>query len=68
MQSYDHNFGREKQLEIKSFYSNPHWNAYVVTQISFKGSPDPTHFILEIIVGKSRIRRKTTQKLNDDSI
>ena len=30
----------------------------------FKGSPDPSHFISEINVGKSRIRHKTTLNLN----
>jgi len=30
----------------------------------FKGSSYPSHFILEIIVGKRRIRNRTTLKLN----
>ena len=34
----------------------------------FKGSPDPSHFILEIIFGKSRIRHKTTLKLNENRL
>ena len=29
-----------------------------------KGSPDTSHFIFEINVGKSRIRHRTTLKLN----
>ena len=33
--------------------------------IIFKGSPDPSHFIFEINVGKSRIRH-TISKLNDE--
>ena len=31
----------------------------------FKGSPDPSHFIFEINVGKSRIRQRTTLNLNN---
>ena len=31
-------------------------------RISFKGSSDPSHFIFEINVGKSRIRPTTTLK------
>ena len=31
-----------------------------------KGSPDPSHFIFEINLGKSRIRHTTTLKLNDE--
>ena len=31
----------------------------------FKGSSDQRHFIFEVNVGKSRIRHKTTLKLND---
>ena len=34
----------------------------------FKGSPDPSHFIFEIIVGKSRIRQSTILNLNQFSI
>ena len=30
----------------------------------FKGSSDPSHFIFEINVGKRRIRKRTTEKLN----
>ena len=33
---------------------------------SFKGSPDPSHFIFEIDVGERRIRHRTTLKLNDE--
>ena len=37
----------------------------VQTQASFiKGSPDPSLYILEINVGKSRIRHRMTLKLN----
>ena len=32
---------------------------------NIKGSSDPSHFIFGINVGKSRIRHKTTLKLND---
>ena len=32
---------------------------------TFKGSPDQSHFIFEINVGKSRIRHRTTLKLNN---
>ena len=35
-------------------------------QYNFKGSPDRSHFIFEISVGKSRIRPTTTLKLNDE--
>ena len=31
----------------------------------FKGSPDQSPFIFETIVGKGRIRHRTTRKLND---
>ena len=31
---------------------------------NFKGSPDPSHFIFEINIGKGRIRHRTTLKLN----
>ena len=34
--------------------------------IKVKGSSDPSHFIFEINVGKSRIRHRTTLKLNDE--
>ena len=34
--------------------------------VSFKGSSDPSNFIFEINVGKSRIRHRTTLKLNDE--
>ena len=34
----------------------------------FKGSPDHTHFMFEINVGKSRIRHRTTLKMNGDVI
>ena len=33
--------------------------------ISVNGSPDPSHFIFEINVGKRRIRYGTTLNLND---
>ena len=32
----------------------------------FKGSPDQSHFIFEIIVGNWRNRHRTTPKLNDE--
>ena len=32
---------------------------------NFKGGPDHSHFIFEINVGKSRIRHRTTLKLNN---
>ena len=35
--------------------------------LQFKGSPDQSHFIFEINVGKSRIRHITTLNLNDIS-
>ena len=34
----------------------------------FKGSPNPSHFIFEINIGKRRIRHRTTLKLNFRSI
>ena len=34
-------------------------------EMFFKGSPDPSHLIFEIIVGKSRIRNITSLNLND---
>ena len=33
-----------------------------------KGSPDQSHFIFEINVGKKWIRHTTTQKLNDELV
>ena len=36
----------------------------VLTAGPFKGSPAPNHFIFQINVGKSRIRHRTTLKLN----
>ena len=33
--------------------------------VAKKGSPDPSHFIFEIIAGKRRIRHRTTLNLND---
>ena len=33
---------------------------------TIKGNSDPSHFIFEINVGKSRIRHRTTLKLNDE--
>ena len=35
------------------------------SRIGVKGSSDPSHFIFEINIGKSRIRHTTTLKLND---
>ena len=37
----------------------------VLVKSVFKGSPDPSHFIFEIKVGKSRIRHRTTLNLNN---
>jgi len=34
----------------------------------YKGSSDQSHFIFGLNVGKSRIRRATTQKLNDEPL
>ena len=34
----------------------------------FKGSPDPSHYIFEINVGKMRIRHRTTLNLNLQTI
>ena len=34
----------------------------------FKGSPDPSHFIFEINVGRERIRHTTPLKLNNEFI
>ena len=36
----------------------------LIRVVHFKGSSDPSHFIFEIIVGKGRIRHRTTLKLN----
>ena len=33
--------------------------------LDFKDSPDQSHFIFEINVGKSRIRHRTTMNIND---
>ena len=38
---------------------------FMLTRIFFKGSPDRSHFISKINVGKQRIRLRTTLKLND---
>ena len=35
-------------------------------KFNVKGSPDLSHFIFEINVGKRRIRHTTTQKFNDE--
>ena len=35
---------------------------YIYNRLLFKGSSDPSHFIFEINVGKSRIRQTTTLK------
>jgi len=37
-----------------------------ILEWNFNGSSDPSHFIFEIIVGKSRIRHTTTQKMCDE--
>ena len=39
-------------------------NSLQILKITFKGSSDPSNFIFEIIDGKSRIRHRTTLKLN----
>ena len=38
------------------------------TVLDFKGSSDPSHFIFEINVGKSRIRHLTTLNLNEATL
>ena len=38
----------------------------IVVVETLKGSSDPSQFIFEINVGKSRIRHTTTVKLNDE--
>ena len=43
-----------------------HRGCYHHPQNGFKGSSDPSHFIFETNVVKSRILRKTTLKLNDE--
>ena len=40
-------------------------NSSTDPQTKLKGSSDPSNCIFEINVGKSRIRHKTTLKLND---
>ena len=42
-------------------------NCSLIIKLDFlKASSDPSHFIFEINVGKSRIRHTTTLKLNDE--
>ena len=41
------------------------WNQFFGSFPDFKASSDPSHFICEINVGKSRIRHRTTMNLND---
>ena len=41
-------------------------NGHRIFASHFKGSLDPSHFIIEINVGKSRMRHRTTLKLNDE--
>ena len=45
-------------VKIKGSCPAPHVGTF------FKGSPDQSHFIFEINVGKRRIRPRTTLKLN----
>ena len=40
-------------------------NLLSISDPGFKGSPYPSHFIFDINVGKSRIRRRTTLELNE---
>jgi len=40
-------------------------NRFMIQSLIFKGSPDPSHFIFEINVGKRWIRHRTTWNLND---
>ena len=53
-------------LIIKSYDDQVHSVVLIVLQNyrQFKGSSDASHFIFEIYVGKSRIRVRTTLKLN----
>ena len=65
----------KKKIEIHSSSSNYHIeicpgkNHKLMlengTMSNFKGSSDPSHFIFEINIGKSRIRHRTTLNLND---
>ena len=41
-------------------------NSLQILEMTIKGSPDPSHFIFEINVGKRWIRHMTTQKLNEE--
>ena len=53
---------------VQFFYQNrPKWTKILEIDASLvKGSLDPSHFIFEINVGKSRIRHTTTLQLNDE--
>ena len=42
----------------------PPLEAGVLGELSFKGSPDPRHFMFDTNVGKSRIRHTTTTKID----
>ena len=51
-------------LTLEIYQEN--WSLGVWYFITFKGSSDPNHFVFDINVGKKRIRRTTTLKLNDE--
>ena len=52
-----------KKNMVKIEYLNAQVSSKIcMFQMVVKGSSDPNHFILEINVGKSRIRRTTTLK------
>ena len=56
-----------KKNMVKIEYLNAQVSSKMVAfQMVVKGSPDPSHFIFEINVGKKRIRHRTTLKLNDE--
>ena len=62
---------RNNLRPVVAFYFHPKINKLkIIHQESgkLKGSPDQSHFIFEIDVGKSRIRHKTTLNLNFQSI
>ena len=69
-QSYETTNGWPEQLKnwlLQWFYKYAKVSDLEIW-LDFKGSSHPNHFIFEIHVGKSRIRHRTTLKLNDNRL
>ena len=56
------------QILIFRMYRRLHFYTVLsnFNKLGFNGNPDASHFILEISVGRRRIRHKTTLKLTDE--